>query len=107
MKDYETFKEQVSRLCEKGKSGKENVIHSKNSKKDSVHRYELIQVDGDILYFRRVDGMKKKEEKLDLYKLYKFYTEGKEHTTTEAKSFKLGGKQSPAVAVIDRLKLKQ
>lgn len=109
MKDYETFKKRVSELCEEGTSGEENVIYSTNSKKDkdNVHRYKLIQVEGDILYFRRLDGMKKKEEKLDLYKLHKFYTEGKKHNTTEAKSFKLGGKQSPAVAVIEELKPKQ
>lgn len=106
MKDYEVFKEQVSQLCEKGTSGKGNVIYSKNSKKDkdSVHRYELIQVEDDALHFRRLDGMKKKVEKLNLNKLYKFYTEGSSHTTTEAKSFGLGGKQSPAVAVIKVLK---
>ena len=52
------------------------------------------------MYFRRLDGMKKKEEKLNLHKLYKFYTEGCRYTTTEAKRFGLGDKQSPAVAVI-------
>lgn len=106
MKDYEIFKEQISQLCEKGASGRGNVIYSKSSKKDKdkVHKYELVQVEGGILYFRRLDGMKKKEEKLDLHKLYKFYNEGISHTTTEAKSFGLGGKQSPAVAVIKALK---
>ena len=96
---FEDFKEQVSKLC-----GEE--IPSREGK-----RYQLIKIKDDKLHFLRIDRRKREDilkvEKLDLHKLHKFYTEGKKHNTTEAKSFKLGGKQSPAVAVIDRLKLKQ
>ncbi len=96
--NFETFKEQVYELP--------NEIGSREGK-----RYQLVKIENDKLHFLRIDRKKQEDiskvEKLDLHKLHKFYTEGKTHTTTEAKSFKLGGKQSPAVAVIDRLKLKQ
>lgn len=96
---FEDFKEQVSKLC-----GEE--IPSREEK-----RYQLIKIEDNKLHFLRIDRRKREDilkvEKLDLHKLHKFYTEGKMHNTIEAKSFKLGGKQSPAVAVIDRLKLKQ
>lgn len=93
--NFEEFKKQVSKLPEE--------IFSIEGK-----RYQLYQIEDDKLLFLRKDRRKKenvsKVEKLDLHKLYKFYTEGSSHTTTEAKSFGLGGKQSPAVAVIKVLK---
>lgn len=94
--NFEKFKEQVSKLCGRN-------IPSKEGK-----RYQLIKIEDDKLHFLRLDRRKQEEvskvEKLDLRKLHKFYTEGRSHTTTEAKSFGLGGKQSPAVAVIKALK---
>lgn len=96
--NFEEFKEQVFKLPEEILSIEGN-------------RYQLHPIEDDKLPFLRKDRRKKenaaKKEKLDLHKLYKFYTEGCCHTTTEAQDFGLGGKQSPAVAVIDRLKLKQ
>lgn len=93
--NFETFKEQVSRLPKE--------IRSTEGK-----RYQLITIKDDKLCFLRIDRRKQEDvskvEKLDLHKLHKFYTEGSSHTTTEAKSFGLGGKQSPAVAVIKALK---
>lgn len=93
--DFETFKEQVSKLSKE--------ICSTEGK-----RYQLITIEDDQLYFLRMDRRKQenvsKVEKLDLRKLHKFYIEGSSHTTTEAKRFGLGGKQSPAVAVIKELK---
>lgn len=93
--NFEEFKEQVFKLPEE--------ILSIEGK-----RYQLHPIEDEKLPFLRKDRRKKenatKREELDLHKLHKFYTEGRSHTTTEAKSFGLGGKQSPAVAVIKALK---
>lgn len=95
--NFDTFKEQVSKLP--------NEIRSIEGK-----RYQLITIKDDKLCFLRIDRRKQEDaskvEKLDLHKLHKFYTEGSSHTTIEAKRFGLGGKQSPAVAVINAIKPK-
>lgn len=93
--NFEEFKEQVFKLPEEILSIEGN-------------RYQLHPIEDDKLPILRKDRRKKenaaKKEKLDLHKLYKFYTEGCCHTTTEAQDFGLGGKQSPAVAVIKAIK---
>ncbi|MBO8439804.1 MAG: hypothetical protein IAC51_04050 [bacterium] len=91
--NFETFKEQVSILPKE--------IFSIKGK-----RYQLIIIEDSQLHFLRIDRRKQenvsKVEKLDLHKLHKFYEQASRYTTTEAKEKKygLGGKQSPAVAVI-------
>ena len=83
---YEEFKEFVSKF---------NRIPSKKGV-----FYSHIKVDQGRVYYRRDDAQSpEKIESIDLKKLYKFYCNGT-YTTTNARSFGLGGKQSPSVAIV-------
>lgn len=91
--DFETFKKQVSQLPRE-------IVSIEGQ------RYQIKPdaIEDDKLPFIRKDRKKKqnpeKVEKLDLKKLHKFYTEADDYKTTTATEYGLGGKQSPAVAVI-------
>ncbi len=87
--DYQEFKKRVASLKEvKSQKGKGYV---------SVH-----VIEDEVYYFRADAENSDKEEHLSLKKLYDFY-KGNIFTTTEAKRYGLGGKQSPAVAFVSAI----
>lgn len=62
--------------------------------------YSHIKVEGDKVYYQRDDAESPtNREYIDLHILYKLYHSGK-FTTTNARIMGLGGKQSPAVAIV-------
>lgn len=96
--NFDEFEEQVSKLCNK-------EIKSKDKRK----RYQLGIIKNNRLPFLRPDRRKQEDalkvESLDLKKLHNFYlsvdyNNPSTYTTTTARKHGLGGKQSPAVAVI-------
>lgn len=88
---FNEFKTKISAL---------STIKSKSQGKT----YCDIHIIGDYVHFRRLDAINSsKVEAIDFQKLFDFYKNGKINTTT-AKLFKLGGKQSPSVAIVNAIK---
>lgn len=65
--------------------------------------YRITKVDDKRVYYNRLDAASpKSEENIEIAKLFEYY-KGGIYSTTIAKRYGLGGKQSPSTAILRNL----